>query len=180
VEFARWLEERKDRLADRWITEVRARGTIGNGVQGDLLERFFQLLVSTLPAFLGPYRTQVEGIWLQISELFGQVSALRGLAAGEVIEEFQILREVLIRMLYAEPPASGGARLSLRDMLSVNKVIDRGVTQSSVGHTDALFFSLFGGSGVPEALDAERIAEVRQQLDALEAEFRDIMRTLQE
>ncbi|MGD2068921.1 MAG: hypothetical protein PVI57_09645 [Gemmatimonadota bacterium] len=178
VEFARWVEDRADRLAERWLTEVQSRDGSGTTGREALLGRFFRLLVSILPATLGPYREQVEPIWVQISELFGQVAAQRGLAAGEVIEEFQILRDVLIRLLYAEPPVVGGVRMPLRDILRLNRIVDRGVTHSSVGHTDALFFALFRGSGVPDALDEALAREVEEQLDALEREYRDVMRSL--
>ena len=117
--------------------------------------RFCGLLTRMLPGALGPLREHVEPLWLQTAELFGSVAAQRGLAAGEALDEFQILREVLIRELYADPPAGGRVPLSLRDLLRLNRVIDRGVTQAGVGHADALFFALFQGSGVPEHLDAD-------------------------
>lgn len=142
------------------------------------MRRFVDLFVTMLPANLGPYREQVEPLWLQASELFGQVAAQRGLAAGEVIEEFQILREALIRLLYAEPPTVGGARVSLRDILRLNGIVDRGVTQASVGHTDALFFALFQGSGVAESLDEELLAEIDDQLETVAREYRSVMGAL--
>jgi hypothetical protein len=178
VEFAQWVQERAPRLADRWMTELRATDVAWNDGVEALLRRFVDLFVEILPATLGPYREQVEPLWLQAAELFGQVAAQRGLAAGEVIEEFQILREALIRLLYAEPPVAGGARMTLRDILRINRSIDRGVTQASVGHTDALFFALFQGSGVPESLDEELREEVAEQLDAIHGEHRSVMRAL--
>ena len=178
VEFARWVEDRADRLVERWLTEMRSREILDKPGVEALMRRFVELFVSMLPATLGPYREQVEPLWLQASELFGQVAAQRGLAAGEVIEEFQILRESLIRLLYTEPPVAGGARMSLRDILRINRVIDRGVTQASVGHTDALFFALFQGSGVAESLDDELLSEIRDQLETVAKEFRSVMRAL--
>lgn len=178
VEFAQWVEERGPRLAERWLSELRATDIAWSDGVESLLRRFVDLFVEILPATLGPYREQVEPLWLQAAELFGQVAAQRGLAAGEVIEEFQVLREALIRLLYAEPPVAGGARMSLRDILRINRSIDRGVTQSSVGHTDGLFFALFQGSGVPESLDDELRQEVAEQLDAIRAEHRRVMRAL--
>jgi hypothetical protein len=100
----------------------------------------------------------------------------RGLAAGEVIEEFQILREGVIRLLYQEPPLEGRARLSLREVLRLNRALDAGVTHASVGHTDALFFSLFEGSGISDAPPAASLMEeVRNQLDGLRAELREVL-----
>lgn len=141
----------------------------------DLLEAFTETLVSFLPAFLGPYKEQVEPIWQQATETYGSVAAKRGLAAGEVIEEFQLLREELLRLFYADPPVRSLDRLALRDVLRINRIVDDGVTHASVGHTDALFFALFQGSGAPESLSAEQAVEVREQLRLMRAEFREVM-----
>ncbi|MGD8320316.1 MAG: hypothetical protein PVJ02_07675 [Gemmatimonadota bacterium] len=175
-ELADWLEERLPRLADRWLREVQSRyDEPSRGVNG-LLEEFLTTLVSFLPGMLGPHRDQVEPLWLRASELFGAIAVRRGLAAGEVIEEFQILREGVIRLLYQEPPLEGRARLSLREVLRLNRALDAGVTHASVGHTDALFFSLFEGSGISDAPPAASLMEeVRNQLDGLRAELREVL-----
>jgi len=120
----------------------------------------------------------VEPIWVQAAELYGSMAAKRGLAAGEVIEEFQILRDAVIRFLYAEPPVVGPLRISLRDLLRVNRFVDRGVTQASVGHTDALFFALINGTGVSEGLTDENVTVVREQLDMIREELRQVERAL--
>jgi len=174
LELSDWVERRLDRLADRWLREIQSRyDRSTEGING-LLKEFVDLLVRFLPAMLGPYRDQVEPLWIRGSELFGNVAARRGLAAGEVIEEFQILREAVIRLLYQEPPLDGQARVSLREILRLNRALDRGVTHASVGHTDALFFSLFEGSGVPDVPPtAELKAEIQSQLDALREELRE-------
>lgn len=178
MEFARWVEERTEQLGRRWLKEVASRYDPWDQDQAALVTRFFEVLLEMLPDTLGPYREQVDPIWLQVSELYGSVAAQRGLAAGEVIEEFQILREGLIRLLYSEPPLAGASPMALRDILRLNRVVDRGVTQASVGHTDALFFALFKGSGVPDHLAADVLTEVHDQLDALHDEYRQVMRSL--
>lgn len=175
-ELADWLGEKGPAIAGRWLRELESRydaPTSGvNGLRGD----FVDTLVRFLPGLLGPYRGQVEGVWIRAAELFGAAAARRGLAAGEVIDELQILREVIIRLLYQEPPLEGRALLSLRDILRLNRIIDLGVTHASVGHTDALFFSLFEGSGIPDAPpSAELKTEVRSQLKGLEDEVREIV-----
>jgi hypothetical protein len=176
AEFADWMEERLPRLVARWHREIQSRyDQSSRGVNG-LLEEFLTLLASFLPALLGPHRDQVEPVWIRTSELFGAVAARRGLAAGEVIEELQILREAVIRLLYQEPPLGGRIRLSLREVLRLNRALDTGVTHASVGHTDAMFFSLFEGSGIPDAPPtAELKAELRTQLDGIRAELREIL-----
>lgn len=176
LELADWLEGRLESLAGRWAAEIRARGLGGERVLDEVLDTFVTRLVAFLPWMLGPYRETIEPLWVRAAELFGSVAARRGLAAGEVIEEFQILRELVIRDLYRDPPAGGRLPLSLRDILRLNRGIDRGVTYASVGHTDALFFQFFeadaGGTG--PARD-DLLGEIREQLDLIEQELRAII-----
>lgn len=175
IELAEWVEGRLDRLASRWLQELQGRpGATDDPVNG-ILDEFVGLLVRFLPAILGPYRDQVEPLWAQGAELFGAVGARRGLAAGEIIEEFQILREGVIRLLYQDPPLGGRVPLSLREVLRLNRALDRGVTHASIGHTDALFFSLFEGSGTPDPVTRELIDEARKQLDEIREELRSIL-----
>lgn len=179
VELAAWLREHDDRLGRQWLNAVLHRHGDRDAGAGGLLEEFVGVLVPILPAFLGPYREQVEPLWKQASELYGSVAAMRGLAAGEVIEEFQLLREELLRLFYDEPPVRDLDHLTLRDVLRLNRIVDMGVTHASVGHTDALFFALFQGSGVPRSLTEEQVAEVRSQLESIDAEFRGVMELLE-
>ena len=176
AELVGWLTEKGPSITQRWSRELKSRYEApSTGVNG-LLDEFLSTLVRFLPGMLGPYREQVEVVWIRASELFGAVAVRRGLAAGEVIEEFQILREALIRHLYLDPPLDGQGEISLRELLRLNRVIDTGVTHASVGHTDALFFALFQGSGIPDAPPtAELKTEVRSQLRGLEDELRDIV-----
>jgi hypothetical protein len=176
VELAAWVEMRLPRITQKWLKEVQNRYDPGTrGVNG-LLEEFLGLLASFLPGMLGPYRDQVEPVWNRSSELFGAVAAKRGLAAGEVIEEFQVLREVVISLLYQDPPLGGRAPVSLREILRLNRAIDMGVTHASVGHTDALFFSLFEGSGIPDTPPtAEMVEDLRQELAGIREDLRLIL-----
>lgn len=170
-ELGRWLEDRRSILVERWLVEVTSRGATDDSATRDLLREFFELLVSLFRDSLGPQREQVDLLWRQTAELYGNVGSMRGLAAGEVIEEFQFLREGLIRLLYSDPPGGGRARVSLREILRLNRFIDRGVTHASIGHTDSLFFAHFQGTGVPERLTAELADEVRNQLAAIRSEY---------
>lgn len=117
-------------------------------------------------------------LWRQTAELYGNVGAMRGLAAGEIIEEFQVLRDSLIRLLYADPPPGGLPRVSLREVLRLNRFVDRGVTHASIGHTDSLFFAHFQGTGVPEKLTPDLVDEVRRQLSGIEVEYEALRRQL--
>jgi hypothetical protein len=178
LEFARWVDQRVAQIAERWLAEVASRHARQGSDVEELLSHFLTLLTSMIPASFGPFRAHVEQLWMQASELYGSVAAKRGLAAGEGIEEFQFLREVLIRELYADPPAGGQIPLPLRDILRLTRLIDRGVTQVSVGHADVLFFALFQGSGVPEKLSPEVRQEVTSQLESIAEEFRTVMDSL--
>lgn len=174
-ELAEWLGARLDDLGRRWSMAIRDDGP-GPSEQFDVvLDAFTQHLVRFLPWMLGPYRETVEPLWVKSSELFGSVAARRGLAAGEVIEEFQLLRELVIRDLYRDPPLGGRLPLSLREILRLNRGIDRGVTHASVGHTDALFFQFFEGEGTAAPEPTELADEVMDQLATMSRELDEVV-----
>lgn len=170
AEFSRWLEDHAEPLRERWLVDVRGRVTTSADGVDELVESFMGLFLRILPLTLGPHRDAAEALWVQLAELFGSLAAQRGLAAGEVIEEFQALREAVIRLLWAAPPVGEPSRMALREVLRLNRVLDRGVTHASVGHTDALFFALFQGSGIPESLTDDVRYQIREQLQAMEVE----------
>ena len=164
AELSSWLDEQQEAMAARWLLEVQSRSEDIDGELLLLIGDFLHLLTSVLAPGLGAFREQVEAILQQAAELYGNLGAHRGLAAGEAVEEVQILRRVLLRFLYTLLPGGGSARVSLRDLLQLNRLIDLGVTYASVGHTDTLFFNLFHGTGVSGAPTPELLAEVREQV----------------
>lgn len=174
TELAAWLEAHSGELAGRWYEHVSAGDDRWSSEVAELLQEFLALLVGLIPGCLGPYREQVEPLWREASELYGNVGTARGLAAGEIIEEFQYLREALIRSVHRTPPGGRTASLGLRDTLRLNRIVDSGVTHASVGHTDALFFALFQGSGVPEGPTPELLDEVRQQLGCIRKDHAEL------
>ncbi|MGI9626138.1 MAG: hypothetical protein ACR2QM_04825 [Longimicrobiales bacterium] len=177
IDLAKWLEARCGRIADGWVDALKTARS-NDAVLNSIGPAFANTLVSFLPGVLTPYRHQVEPLWREAATLFGSVAARRGLSAGEVIEEFHELREGLLRLMFDEPPVSGDGLPPLREVLILNRVIDAGVTQASVGHTDLLFFSLIHGSGVPAPMEAHDLEEVRFQLGTMEEEGARIMRIL--
>ena len=175
-DLAGWIHEHSPGLAERWARGLAASGETWSGASESILRPFCRTLVSLLPGMISPGRTEILPLWSECAELFGSVAARRGLSAGEVIEEFQLLREVILRMGFevGAPGSSRGA--PLREILLLNRAIDIGVTQSSVGHTDLLFFSLLHGSGAPEPLRSEDLREVLDQIGQLRDEGRRTMR----
>ncbi len=177
IDLATWLEDRAEPLGERWMEALRARmpGERAEGAD-ELLESFIELFLELLPNCMTGLRDQADPLWDRASELFGSFAANRGLAAGEAIEEVQILRESVIRLMYQDPPPPPSRAGGLREVLRLNRLADRLVTHASVGHTDALFFALFQGSGAPEALSDEVRYELREQLAEIRTEIRAIAR----
>jgi hypothetical protein len=177
-DFTDWVDSRRTEIAVHWGTLVAQRTGRSYEPVDPLLARFYDLCLRLLPACLGPYRSQFVPLFRTLAELYGSVGAARGLAAGEIIEEVQILRDLLIRRLFAEPPRFKRAPVLLREILRLNRLVDRSVTYASVGHTDAMFFTLFQGSGVPAVLSDELRGELNEQLDEIEKDTKELLRIL--
>lgn len=174
--LTRWLTGLVRTLTERWVEDICARGHTGPPESEALVVRFAELIVGLLPHMLGPRRDQIHPLWDRTAELFGAMAARRGLAAGEAIEEVHALRELVLRDLYQNPPAGGTVRLSLREVLRLNRALDRAVTHVSVGHTDALFFEFFESEGASTVLRGpDALAEARAQLDQIDAEVLEVV-----
>lgn len=174
-DFSEWLRLRVDRLATGWLSAVLDRDHRAAPAQAPLLGDFLGLLVSMLPPAMGPHRRQLDPVWQSAAELYGSFGVARGLAAGEIVEEFQLLREGLIGMVFQEPPPSSGASSFGNEVLRLNRFLDAGVMQASVGHTDRLFFDLFQGGGRPSHITPEVATEIRHQLAGIEEELRGVV-----
>lgn len=175
VDLAGWLGAHSNLIAERWSEGLLAGRNSGSRAGESLVNAFCRGLVSFLPGMLSPYRAQILPLWSECAELYGSVAARRGLSAGEVIEEFQILREVIVRLMFERPLSAHGA-LQMRDVLQLNRAVDIGVTQASVGHTDLLFFNLVDGSGGPAPLGRDDMDEVVEQIRTLREEGGRTMR----
>ena len=174
-DLAGWMHEHSPGLAERWAQGLAASGETWNDSSESMLRPFCRALVSFLPGMISPGRTDFLPLWSECAELFGSVAARRGLSAGEVIEEFQLLREVILRMVFEVSAPDALRGVPLREVLLLNRAIDIGVSQSSIGHTDLLFFSLLHGSGAPEPLGPEELSEVLDQIGQLRDEGRRTM-----
>jgi hypothetical protein len=118
----------------------------------------------------GPLRREARDTWYAATELYGRLAALRGLSAGEVVEELQRLRELLILEL-AEFFVALPARQQLPTVLRINRVLDSAVSNAVVGYTDALVASMFSREGVPVPT-TDSIQQMIAQLEGIEAEVK--------
>jgi hypothetical protein len=166
----RVISDMRDVMVTQWADWVGDRITAASTIPRTAVEREFRLIVDTMIAMVGPLRREARVIWTRVCEHYGRVAAARGLAAGEVVEELQYLRELLIRNL-AHAFVSMRPRQALAIVLRLNRVLDKGIAVAVVGYTDALVATLFAQNGVPVFITDYDTVEVERQLDAIEQEL---------
>jgi hypothetical protein len=176
VEMQQWVVARSDQVVSRWLSEVTKRLERRPTRLVALLRRFYETFVDMLPEVLGPYRRQVRPMWQEAARLYGEFGAKRGLAAGEVIEEFQVLRGSLIRLLLSDPLMPPDSVPALREVLRLNRFVDQGVSHASIGYTDTLFSTLVSGTGVPESMSDELVVRVDEELSRIRSGFQETVR----
>jgi hypothetical protein len=176
VKLTIWLRLREGGIADRWMQELRlSEGRQGGGSE-TLLERVVRYLVSFLPDCLGDSRERGLEVWERSAHLYGSLALRRGLAAGEVVEELQLLRGVILRMYLldalsnTEGQESGNTNLHMA-FLTLNRVLDMGVSRASVSYVDDLFFAHLQRSGVSEGVTDEVEGELLRLLEAFREEL---------
>jgi hypothetical protein len=167
---ARGIAGVRDELVATWAAWLASRQAGGQGLDAPTTERLLRLIVDLLVLMVGPLRREADGTWFAAAELYGRLAALRGLSAGEVVEELQHLRELLAREL-ADFFVALPARQQLPTVLRINRVVDTAVTSAVVGYTDALVASMFSREGVPVPT-ADSVQEAVAQIAGLEAEVR--------
>jgi len=167
---ARRIASLRDELASTWALWLADRQAGSAALDPDTTGRMLRLITDLLVVMAGPLRHEAETTWTAATGLYGRLAALRGLAAGEVVEELQHLRELLIRDM-ADFFVALPARQSLPTILRINRVLDTAVANAVVGYTDALVFTMFAKEGmlVPTAESSQAAIA---QLDAIEAEYR--------
>ena len=158
-------------MVDQWILWLGDRLTATSSVPTSIVRLEFLLLIDVFGSMVGPLRRETKAIWGSVTELYGRHAANRGLAAGEVVEELQYLRELLIRFL-APSIAALRPRQGMALLLRLNRLVDRGVAMAVVGYTDALVTELLPsrddspGRRTPEPEELTRSLDlIRHELD---------------
>jgi hypothetical protein len=164
------IREHRDALVAEWAQWVSQRLAQAPHIRQPTVTRYLQLMVDVIIQLAGPLRRQATELWFQACEAYGIAAAARGLAAGEVVEELQQLRELLIRHL-SETVALLPPRQSIAAVLRLNRVLDRGIAHTVVGYTDALVETLLNRRGVPIVASEPAEDEIVQRLEQLEEEL---------
>jgi hypothetical protein len=154
-------------MVARWNEWLGERVTASRAVPTAVVERQFSLMLDVFATLVGPLRRETKPIWARVTEHYGRVAAARGLAAGEVVEEMQYLRELLIRYL-APAIAALRPRQGMALLLRLNRLVDKGVALAVVGYTDELVAGILRGNGGDDAearpFDAGTVGE---ELDSI-------------
>ena len=169
---AREMKAQKPELIRLWSNWVTSRINTDPRSKRPDIERELGLLVDILVETAGPLRRQVAELWLEACEFHGVAAAKRGLAAGEVVDELQHLRELLIRNLSAVLAALP-SRQSMATIIRLNRFVDKGIARVVVGYTDALVQTLLNENGVT-AKEEPGVDEISQRLEAFEKELAQI------
>lgn len=164
------LSAQRDALIAQWSRWIGERMAQAPHIDRPTVERHLALLIDILIEMTGPLRRIISDLWFNACDAYGRTAAARGLAAGEVVEEIQHFRELLIRAL-PKVVAGMGERQVMATVLRLNAVLDKGIAHAVVGYTDALVETLFNQQGVPFAALEPEEDEVRQRLEEIEEEF---------
>ncbi|MEP6571916.1 MAG: hypothetical protein ABJD11_04445 [Gemmatimonadota bacterium] len=175
VTVSRALTEMRKPMVAQWVDWLGDRMTSAPHVPRPTVERELHLLIDVLIETVGPMRREIREIWFHACEHFGRVAAARGLAAGEVVEEIQFLRELLTRNL-APILAGMRPRQAMAIILRLNSVLDKGIAVAVVGYTDALVATLFTQNGVPSSDGDLDHSDIERQLHAVEAELAAVLK----
>jgi hypothetical protein len=173
---ARRIASLRDELASKWASWLTDRQAGNPALDPDTTGRMLRLITDLLVVMAGPMRREAATTWSAATQLYGRLAALRGLAAGEVVEELQHLRELLIREM-ADFFVALPARQALPTVLRINRVLDTAIASAVVGYTDTLVFKMFAEEGVLVPT-AESVQAAIAQLDAIEAEYRLLAESL--
>ncbi len=169
------MADHRDAMIAEWAEWLRHRVASAAAIPHSTLERELRLLFDILIEGVGPLRRSVNEVWHHACEHYGRFGAARGLAAGEIVEEIQYLRELLTRRI--GPVLSGlRQRQAMAIILRLNTTLDKGIAVAVVGYTDALVATLFAQNGVPAPDTALDSHDIERQLELLEGELAEVVR----
>jgi hypothetical protein len=159
----------RDRMVAEWADWLDDRSS-SSRIPRPMVERQFRLVIENLGELLGPLKREARIIWHHVMEHYGRTAAARGLAAGEVVEELQQLRVLLIKYLGASVAAMRPRR-AVAVFLRLNDIVDSGIAAAVVGYTDALVASLLLTDRDTQQLTEANGDDIGRQLGELEAEL---------
>lgn len=166
---AKAIADTQDVMVTEW-TEWLTERAGGGSVPARLVDRELRLVIETLVEMLGPLRREAKLLWDDVMEHYGRVGAARGLAAGEVVDEIQQLRVLLIKHI-GTAVAAMRPRRAVAVFLRLSNVVDRGISQAVVGYTDALVASLMLTERTGQTLTEPSPDGFERKLDLLEHEL---------
>lgn len=170
----RAIAAQRDSMVAQWTQWLGDRMSGSKSVPRAAIERGFGLMVDVLREMVGPYRREANSLWRKVTEHYGRSAAARGLAAGEVVEEMQYLRELLIRHL-APDIAAMRPRQGMALLLRLNRIVDMGVAMAVVGYTDALVSAMLpGDQGAEPPTNLYDAGDVGREFDRLASELAQV------
>lgn len=167
---ARPLFQKRDQVVSEWSARLSDLGAGTRAVPAELMRRDLRLMVDLVAEMAGPLRREARELWEKASEHYGRTAAARGLAAGEVVEELSVLREILTRDL-AAGVAALRARQAMAVLLHLHRVLDHGIAVAVAGYTDTLVAGLLAHDGVPSAGNELEASDLERQVLGLEKEL---------
>lgn len=159
---------------DEWAARLSDLGAGTRTIPTPLMRRDLRLMVDLVAEMAGPMRRETRELWEKASEHYGRTAAARGLAAGEVVEELSVLREILTRDL-AAGVAALRARQAMAVLLHLHRVLDRGISVAVAGYTDTLVAGLMAQDGVPSAENELEASDLERQVGGLERELQTLL-----
>lgn len=169
---AKAIADARDAMVAEWAEWLDGR-TASGPIPPALVERELRLVVETLVEMLGPLGREAKLLWDQVMEHYGRTGAARGLAAGEVVDEIQQLRVLLIKHI-GTAVAAMRPRRAVAVFLRLSNVVDRGISQAVVGYTDALVASLMLTDRQSRPLTESSSEDFQRKLSNLESELATI------
>jgi hypothetical protein len=169
------MAEHRDAVIHDWTDWLSERVSSAATIPRGTFERELRILYNIMIESVGPLRRSVDEVWHHSCEHYGRFGAARGLAAGEVVEELQYLRALLIRRI-GPVLTPLRQRQAMAIILRLNTFLDKGIAVAVVGYTDALVATLFSQNGVPSPDTALDRQDIEKQLEQLEAELAAVVR----